>query len=69
MPPAFLQQELFQGRALQLLLGAAAAVVVFTLVADGAGLGVHADFEQLLGARLDQSDIRHDAQYVADFVG
>ena len=63
------QQEAVQRRAFEFLFSAAAAVVVFTLVADGIRVGVNHDFQQVQAVLLFQIDIHHDAQHVADFIG
>jgi len=43
--------------------------VVFTLVADGAGIRPDPNFDQLLARFLDEADVGHDAQHVTDLVG
>ena len=69
MAAPFLHQEPLQRRTFQLLFGAAAAVVVFALVADGTGIRLDTDFDQILALLVPQVHVHHDAQDVPHLVG
>lgn len=67
--PRFFRRNCSQCRALQFLLCAAAAVVVFTLVTDGAGIRFHPNLDQVLARLTPQVDIHHDAEDIAHLIG
>ena len=62
------EQEAVEGGTLQLLLRAAAAVVVFPLVADGVGIGLDNDLDQVVAFLPAEIHIDEDAEDVADLV-
>ncbi len=68
-PAVALQKKLVERRTLQLLLGAAAADVVFAPVADRAGIGLDYDFEQVLAFLVAQIDRHHHSEDIAHLVG
>ena len=68
VPPQLAEQKPVQRSATQLLLGASAAQMVFTPVADRAGIGVHHDFQPVQPSLRMQVDCHHNAQNVAHFV-
>ena len=63
------QQELVQRRPPQHLPGAAAAIMVFTLVADGIRTGINMDFEILAACFGLEVHVHHDAQQGQRLVG
>ena len=70
VPPQLAQQKTVECRTLKLLLGTAAAQVVFTPVADGAGVSLHLN-GQPVQPRLGGVQIHrhHNAQNIPHFVG
>ena len=64
----FFKQESVEGGALQLLLRTAAAVVVFPLVADGIGVGLDHDLDQVVAVLPAEIHIDEDTEDVAHFV-
>ena len=63
------QQESIQRRALEHLVGAAAAVVILPLVADRVGISPDADLDEFLAVLFKQIHIHQNSQDVAHFVG
>ena len=66
--PLLSQQELVEGGALELLLGAAAAQVVLALVAHRVRIRLDVNLNQLFAAFAAQPDVGHDAEHVANLV-
>src|SRR5262249_25295825 len=67
--PVLAQQESVQRRALEHLVGTAAAVVIIPLVADRVGISLDADLDVFLAVLFKQVHIYHYSQDVAHFVG